>query len=71
MENNQVNPAKVIVTDVELGYVHALQAFKGESDEAKYSVVLLIPKTNTDLVRKIKIAIKAAHEAGQKEKCGA
>lgn len=70
MENNQVNPAKVIVTDVELGYVHALQAFKGESDEAKYSVVLLIPKTNTDLVRKIKIAIKAAHEAGQKEKWG-
>ena len=65
---NQVNPAKVIVTNVELGYVHALAPYKGETSEAKYSVVILLPKTDTEQVRKVKLAIKAAHEAGQKDK---
>ena len=67
---NQVNNAKIIVTNVELGYVHALAPYKGETNEAKYSVVILLPKTDTEQVRKVKIAIKAAHEAGQKDKWG-
>ncbi len=67
---NQVNPAKIIIENVELGYVHALAPYKGENSEAKYSVVILLPKTQTDLVRKVKIAIKAAHEDGQKNKWG-
>lgn len=71
MEQEKVNPAKVIIENCDTSYVHVLQAFKGEgNNEAKYSLVVLIPKTASETVLKIKRAIKAAHEAGQKDKWG-
>lgn len=69
MENKAVNPASITIKNCDTSYVHILQPFSGTTGgEKKYSLVIMIPKSATDEVLKIKRAIKAAHEAGQKEK---
>ena len=71
MENPvKTNPAKVIVKNVELAYVHLLQPFRGAegNQSPKYSCVIIIPKTDTEQIRAIKLAIKAAHQIGQADK---
>lgn len=68
MSDKKTNPAKVIIKNVKLCYVHLLEPYKGENDKAKYSVVVLVPKSSTDTVAAIKAAIKAAYEDGQANK---
>lgn len=63
-----VNPAKVIIKNVALSYVHVLAPFKGEGQEAKYSCVILLPKTNQELITAVKRGIKNAYDEGQKGK---
>jgi len=56
---------KVLIGEVRLSYVHLFKPEQiGESGDAKYSVSLIIPKDNTELVEQIKAAITAAYNAG-------
>lgn len=62
---------KVITGKVRLSYAHVWTPVAIEdSDKAKYSVSLLIPKSDTKTVDKIKKAIKAALEQGKSSKFG-
>ena len=62
---------KVLIGEVRFSYVHVFkpEAVDGGSD-AKYSVSLIIPKSNTELVEKIKNGIKIAFESGVAAKWG-
>ena len=60
------NPTHVVTNKVRLSYAHLTQPYKSqladENDKAKYSVTLLIPKTDTVTKAKIDAAIRAAGE---------
>lgn len=60
MDNTKLN-----IGEVRFSYLHVFQpqASAGGSDK-KYSVALIIPKSNTELVAKIKEAIRNAYNAG-------
>ena len=59
------NNTKVVTTPVRISYAHIFEPVAiVEGAKAKYSVSLLIPKTNTELVKKINDAIDAAIEKG-------
>lgn len=56
---------KVVVGEIRLSYVHVFEPVAvGNSADKKYSVSLIIPKSNTKLVEEIKAAIKAAYTDG-------
>lgn len=62
---------KVITSKVRFSYVHAFEPTAlGDDQEKKYSVSILIPKTEKALIEKLKKAIQAAKDAG-KAKFGA
>ena len=59
------NNTKVVTTPVRISYAHIFEPVAiVEGAKAKYSVSILIPKTNTELVKKINDAIDAAIEKG-------
>lgn len=69
MKNEKtVNPAtdtKVVIKDVVVSYVHVLKPWSGDnSSEAKYSLVIIIPKSRKDLIGQIKTAINNAYHKG-------
>ncbi|MBQ0144988.1 MAG: DUF2815 family protein [Bacteroidales bacterium] len=56
---------KVVVGEIRLSYVHVFEPVAvGNSADKKYSVSLIIPKSNTKLVEETKAAIKAAYTDG-------
>lgn len=56
---------KVVTGKVRFSYVHVFEAHAiDDSQEPKYSVCLLIPKTDTQTLRRIKAAVEAAKTAG-------
>ncbi len=60
------NPTKVVTGKVRLSYAHLFtpsSSFDGA--EAKYSTVILVPKTDKATIRKIQAAQKAALENGK------
>ena len=60
---------KVVTGKVRLSYVHLFEAFTNtEGQEPKYSVVLLIPKTDAKTIRDLRAAQKAALENGKDSK---
>lgn len=59
------NTTKVITGIVRFSFVHLLEPTAFEGQEPKYSVMLLIPKTDKDTLDKIKAAQKAAAELGK------
>lgn len=60
---------KVLTGKVRLGYVHLFEAFSNqEGQEPKFSVMIIIPKSDTATLKKIKRAQKAAAEAGKATK---
>lgn len=62
---------KVVTGKVRLSYVHVFEPHSfPEKQEKKYSVCVLIPKSDKTTLQKIKSAIEAAEEAGS-EKFGA
>lgn len=64
-------PTKVITGTVRLSYAHLFEPFSFNDDqEPKYSVVLLIPKSDKATIKKIKAAQKAALEQGKSSKFG-
>lgn len=68
MENTQ--QTKVIIGEVKLSYVHLLKPDAIEGSEPKYSVSLIIPKSDKALVSKIKDGIDAATIIGVASKFG-
>ena len=61
-----VNPMKVITgKDTRWSYANVWEAKSVNGGTPKFSVSLIIPKTDTVTVQKIKAAIKAAYEEGQ------
>ena len=64
--SNQVNSTKVVTGKVRFCYVNVFEppAMK-EGDTPKYNICVLIPKSDTATIDKIKKAIEAAKEAGK------
>lgn len=65
-----LRPNQVVTGEVRLSYVHLFQPYGMEGQEPKYSVTLLIPKTDTDTYNRIQAAINAAIEDGVSKKWG-
>ena len=69
----QNDPCKVLTDEVRLSYVHINDAYASPSTPGatpKFSVSLLIPKTNTALVEQIKAAIRAAAQTAASSQWG-
>lgn len=65
MSNNQY-PTKVITgVNTRWSYANVLEARAINGGTPKYSISLIIPKSDTVTVNKIKAAIEAAYEAGE------
>lgn len=65
------SPMKVIGGLARVSYAHVFKPTSVHPDKPetlKYSAVLLIPKTNKELIKTIKVAINAAIEAGVESK---
>lgn len=63
------NPTKVITGKVRLSYCHLFEAFSSfEGAAAKFSTVILVPKTDKSTIKKIKAAQQAALEQGKSTK---
>ena len=64
--SNHANPCKVITgPNTRWSYVNVWDPKSVEGGTPKYSVSLIIPKTDTETIRKIRDAIRAAYEEGQ------
>lgn len=64
--SNQVNSTKVVTGKVRFCYVNVFEpTAMNEGDTPKYSICVLIPKSDTATIDKIKKAIEAAKEAGK------
>ncbi len=63
------NPTKVVTGKVRLSYCHLFEPFSSfEGQDAKYSTVILVPKTDKATINKIKAAQQAALEIGKATK---
>lgn len=68
---NENTTTKCLVGEVRLSYVHLFTPEAvADGGDKKYSVSLIIPKSNTKLVAQIKQAIEAATQAGIASKFG-
>ena len=68
-DNNTTNATKVITGLVRFSYVHVFKPQSvGETDEPKYSVSLIIPKSDTVTLAKINAAVNAAKAQGKTTK---
>ena len=66
MSKNYVNPCKVITgVDTRWSYANVWEPKSINGGTPKYSVSLIIPKSDTKTVEKIRAAIKAAYEEGE------
>ena len=66
MAKNNVNPTKVITgVNTRWSYANVWEPKSINGSSPKYSVSLIIPKTDTVTVNKIKAAIQAAYEEGE------
>lgn len=64
--SNQVNSTKVVTGKVRFCYVNVFEpTAMNEGDTPKYNICVLIPKSDTATIDKIKKAIEAAKEAGK------
>lgn len=70
-ETIPANPTKVVITGVRFSYAHVFEPHAvEEGQEPKYSVCLIIPKTDVAMIKKIKAAIEAAKQAGMAKTFG-
>lgn len=66
-----VNDTKVITNKVRFSYVHVFTPTAvGESEDKKYSVSIIIPKSDKETIKLIKEAVKNATEKGKIDKWG-
>lgn len=66
-----VRPTKVITGKVRFSYLHVWEPTAiGDDGDPKYSVSLIIPKSDKETIKAIKDAIEAAKEQGKNSKFG-
>lgn len=66
MANNDFTATKVITNKVRFSYLHVFEPTAiDEGQDKKYSVSLIIPKSDKETIKKINKAIEAAKEAGK------
>lgn len=66
-----VNDTKVITNKVRFSYVHVFTPTAvGESEDKKYSVSIIIPKSDKETIKLIKEAVKNATDKGKADKWG-
>ncbi|MEG2533969.1 MAG: DUF2815 family protein, partial [Gordonibacter sp.] len=71
MTQSQLDPTKVVIGPVRLGFVHLFEPYAFEAGQgAKYSCTILIPKADKKALGKIKKAQAAAIEKGIAKKWG-
>lgn len=71
MAKNAMTETKVITGKVRLSYVHVFEPTSvGDSGDEKYSVSIIIPKSDKETLKKIKEAINVAKENGKTSKFG-
>lgn len=58
------NPTRVVTDEVRLSYAHLFEPQSIQGSKPKYSVSLIIPKSDRETIGKIERAIDAAIEAG-------
>lgn len=58
------NPTRVVTGEVRLSYAHLFEPQSIQGSKPKYSVSLIIPKSDRETISKIERAIDAAIEAG-------
>lgn len=65
VNNTAVNPTKIITGVCRLSYANIWQAKSINGGAPKYSTSVLIPKSDTKTIAKVKAAIQAAYEEGE------
>ncbi len=65
MANNNQNLTKVITGEIRLSYAHVWEPNSVNGGAEKYSSSIIIPKSDTVTVDKIKAAIEAAYKDGE------
>ena len=70
MSNVRIDGTKVITSKVRFSYLHVFEPQGINGSEPKYSVSLIIPKNDKELVAAIEKAIDNAKEAGKSGKFG-
>lgn len=65
VNNTVVNPTKIITGVCRLSYANIWQAKSINGGTPKYSTSVLIPKSDTKTIAKVKAAIQAAYEEGE------
>lgn len=69
MANTNNKPTRVVTGDVRLSYEHLFVPYaRDQNAESKYSVTVLLPKTDTATIQRIKVAIEAAKQEGLSSK---
>lgn len=58
------NPTRLVTGGVRLSYANIFEAKSIQDGKPKYSVSLIIPKSDTENLAKIELALDAAIEAG-------
>jgi hypothetical protein len=65
------SPTRIVTGKVRLSYVHLFEPFTNDPDkEPRYSVTILIPKSDTATMTKVHAAIEAAKEDGRTKTFG-
>ena len=66
MAKKFVNPTKVVTGECRFSYANLWEAkAMDEKSKPKYSVSLIIPKSDTKTIEKVKAAIQAAYDEGK------
>ena len=67
MKNTVTNPTKIVTGVVRLSYANIWTAKSINGGAPKFSTSVLIPKSDTATVQKIKAAIQAAYDEGERK----
>ena len=70
VNKNSVNPAKIVTGVCRLSYANIWQAKSINGGAPKFSTSILIPKSDTKTIAKVKAAIQAAYEEGESKHKG-
>ena len=62
--------SELLIGEIRMSYVNVFAPYAANGGEPKYSVTLLIPKSNTQLVQQIQVAIEQAKQEGVAKKFG-
>ena len=68
--STQAAPTKVVTGKARLSYVQIFEPKADDQGVLKYSLAVLIPKSDTATINKIKAAVEAAKEQGKASKWG-